>query len=77
MRQFRAHMWLGLGLGFTHTHARARSPPPHTHTHTGGFKVKGAGHNIQQTFMLPEGTYSIALDFIKLDFWLVLSGGAG
>ena len=37
----------------------------------GGYDVKGAGHNLTKTFMLPPGMYSVELDFIKIDSWCV------
>ena len=37
----------------------------------GGFNVKGKGSDIKQTFMLPMGTYSVELDFIRIDSWFV------
>ena len=37
----------------------------------GGFGVKGAGSDIQKTFNLPAGVYSVQLDFIKIDSWFV------
>ena len=37
----------------------------------GGFNVKGKGSDIKQTFMLPVGTYSVELDFIRIDSWFV------
>ena len=35
----------------------------------GGYKVKGKGSALIKTFMLPPGTYSVELDFIKIDSW--------
>ena len=36
----------------------------------GGFNVKGTGADIKKTFNdLPAGTYSVELDFIKIDSW--------
>ena len=37
----------------------------------GGFNVKGKGSDIQKTFMLTAGTYSVGLDFIRIDSWFV------
>ena len=37
----------------------------------GGDKVKGKGGYIKRTIRLPPGTYSVELDFIKIDFWFV------
>ena len=37
----------------------------------GGYGVKGKGADIKKTFHLPAGTYSIRLDFIKIDSWFV------
>ena len=37
----------------------------------GGYNVKGKGSDIQKTFNLPAGTYSVELDFIKIDSWYV------
>ena len=37
----------------------------------GGAWVKGAGSEIVKTFKLPAGTYSVELDFIKIDSWCV------
>ena len=38
----------------------------------GGYDVKAKGHEIKKTFMLPEGTYLVAMDFIRIDTWFVL-----
>ena len=38
----------------------------------GGYNVKGSGSDIQKTFDLPAGTYSVELDFIKIDSWCVV-----
>ena len=35
----------------------------------GGFNSKGTGDNLIKTFMLPPGTYSVELDFVKIDSW--------
>ena len=35
----------------------------------GGYDVKGKGSDIQKKFNLPEGKYSVELDFIKIDSW--------
>ena len=35
----------------------------------GGYGVKGKGSRIKKTFNLPAGTYSVQLDFIKIDSW--------
>ena len=36
----------------------------------GGFNTKGKSHDIKKTFTkLPAGTYTISLDFIKIDSW--------
>ena len=40
----------------------------------GGSGVKGRGTDIKKTFHLPAGTYSVKLDFIKIDSWFVLRG---
>ena len=37
----------------------------------GGYNVKGTGTEIVKTFALPAGTYSVELDFIKIDSWCV------
>ena len=37
----------------------------------GGYGVKGKGSRIKKTFNLPPGTYSVQLDFIKIDSWFV------
>ena len=37
----------------------------------GGYGVKAKDHDIKKTFMLPAGTYSVSLDFIKIDSWFV------
>ena len=37
----------------------------------GGYNTKAKGHDIKKTFEVPEGTYSVTLDFIKIDSWLV------
>ena len=37
----------------------------------GGANVKGKGSNIQKTFMLPAGKYSVKLDFLEIDTWFV------
>ena len=37
----------------------------------GGFGVKAKDSDIKKTFMLPAGTYSVSLDFIKIDSWFV------
>ena len=37
----------------------------------GGFNVKGGDSDITKTFHLPAGTYSVELDFIKIDSWCV------
>ena len=39
------------------------------HQFCGGYNVKGKGSEIKKTFMLPAGTYSVELDFIKIDSW--------
>ena len=39
----------------------------------GGYNVKGRGSDITKTFELPAGTYSVELDFIKIDSWFVCS----
>ena len=41
------------------------------HQFCGGYNVKGKGSEIKKTFMLPAGTYSVELDFIKIDSWCV------
>ena len=38
----------------------------------GGYKTKGKGDEIGRTFRVATGTYSVSLDFIKIDSWLVL-----
>ena len=35
----------------------------------GGYGAKGGTSDIQKTFELPAGTYSVQLDFIKIDSW--------
>ena len=37
----------------------------------GGYKIKGKGDDLHKTFKLPPGTYSVQLDFIKIDSWFV------
>ena len=37
----------------------------------GGAWVKGAESEIVKTLKLPAGTYSVELDFIKIDSWCV------
>ena len=37
----------------------------------GGYGVKGEASDIKKTFALPPGNYSVQLDFIKIDSWLV------
>ena len=37
----------------------------------GGFGEKGKGSDIKKTFTLPAGTYSVQLDFIRIDSWFV------
>ena len=37
----------------------------------GGYNVKGKESDIKKTFNLPAGTYSVELDFIKIDSWFV------
>ena len=37
----------------------------------GGALVKGYRQDIRKTFNLPAGKYSVTLDFIKIDSWLV------
>ena len=37
----------------------------------GGYNIKGQGSDIKKTFWLPAGTYSVELDFIKIDSWFV------
>ena len=37
----------------------------------GGYGVKGKGSDIKKTFNLPEGIYSVQLDFIRIDSWFV------
>ena len=39
----------------------------------GGFNTKAKSHDITKTFTVPAGTYSVSLDFIKIDSWLVWS----
>ena len=41
------------------------------HQFCGGYGVKGKGSDITKTFHLPPGTYSVELDFIKIDSWFV------
>ena len=41
------------------------------HQLCGGYAVKGTESKIKKTFMVPAGTYSVALDFIKIDSWSV------
>ena len=38
----------------------------------GGYDFKAKGHEIKKTFMLPEGTYLVSMDFIRIDTWFVL-----
>ena len=37
----------------------------------GGFNAKGTGSEIENILKLPAGTYSVELDFIKIDSWFV------
>ena len=37
----------------------------------GGYNVKGKGSDIKKIYSLPSGTYSVQLDFIRIDSWLV------
>ena len=37
----------------------------------GGYGVKGKGADIKKTFHLPAGTYSLNMEFIKVDSWFV------
>ena len=37
----------------------------------GGFNTKAKSHDITKTFTVPAGTYSVSLDFVKIDSWLV------
>ncbi len=37
----------------------------------GGYNFKGKRSDIKKTFDLPAGTYSVELDFIKIDSWFV------
>ena len=37
----------------------------------GGYDAKGRGHDIEKTFHVPAGKYSVTLDFIRVDSWLV------
>ena len=37
----------------------------------GGYNAKGTGSDITKTFHLPAGSYSVELDFIKIDSWFV------
>ena len=37
----------------------------------GGYNTKAKGNDIKKTFEVPEGTYWVTLDFIKIDSWLV------
>ena len=39
------------------------------HQFCGGYNIKGKGSDITKTFNLPAGTYSVQLDFIKIDSW--------
>ena len=41
------------------------------HQICGGHNVKGKGSYMKRTFLLPAGTYSVELDFIKLNSWFV------
>ena len=41
----------------------------------GGFGVKGKGSDIKKTFNVPAGTYSVTLNFIKIDSWYVRMSG--
>ena len=38
----------------------------------GGYNTKARGHDIKKTFKVSGGTYSVTLDFIKIDSWLVM-----
>ena len=38
----------------------------------GGYGVKGKGADIKKTYQLPAGTYSLKMQFIKIDSWLVI-----
>ena len=37
----------------------------------GGYDIKGKKSDINKVFKLPQGMYSVELDFIKIDSWLV------
>ena len=37
----------------------------------GGHGVKGGSSDIQKTFNLPAGVYSVQLDFLRIDSWFV------
>ena len=37
----------------------------------GGYDTAGKDHDITKTFQLPAGTYSVDLDFVKVDTWFV------
>ena len=37
----------------------------------GGYNVKGKGSELVKKYNLPAGTYSVELDFIKIDSWFV------
>ena len=37
----------------------------------GGYGVKGKGSDNKKMFNLPPGTYSVQLDFIRIDSWFV------
>ena len=37
----------------------------------GGYDVKAHSHSITKTFQVSPGTYSVKLDFIKIDSWFV------
>ena len=37
----------------------------------GGFNAKGKGSDIHKSFSLPAGSYSVELDFIRVDSWFV------
>ena len=43
----------------------------------GGYNAKGKWSDITKTFYLPAGTYSVELDFIKIDSWCVCLNACG
>ena len=37
----------------------------------GGYDTKAKGDDIKKTFDVPDGKYSVTLDFIRIDSWFV------